>query len=29
MNEADRTSFFGGATRGYTDYPALEAATTA
>jgi 2,4-dienoyl-CoA reductase-like NADH-dependent reductase (Old Yellow Enzyme family) len=26
MNEADRTSFFGGTARGYTDYPALEAA---
>jgi N-ethylmaleimide reductase len=29
MNEADRTSFFGGAAPGYTDYPALEAATAA
>jgi N-ethylmaleimide reductase len=29
MNEADRASFFGGAARGYTDYPALEAATAA
>jgi 2,4-dienoyl-CoA reductase-like NADH-dependent reductase (Old Yellow Enzyme family) len=26
MNEADRASFFGGTARGYTDYPALEAA---
>jgi N-ethylmaleimide reductase len=29
MNEADRASFFGGAARGYTDYPALETATAA
>jgi N-ethylmaleimide reductase len=29
MNEADRASFFGGAAQGYTDYPALEAATAA
>jgi 2,4-dienoyl-CoA reductase-like NADH-dependent reductase (Old Yellow Enzyme family) len=29
MNEADRASFFGGAARGYTDYPALEAAAAA
>ena len=29
MNEADRASFFGGAARGYTDYPALEVATAA
>ncbi len=29
MNEADRASFFGGAEPGYTDYPALEAATAA
>jgi 2,4-dienoyl-CoA reductase-like NADH-dependent reductase (Old Yellow Enzyme family) len=29
MNEADRASFFGGAAPGYTDYPALEAATAA
>jgi N-ethylmaleimide reductase len=29
MNEADRASFFGGAALGYTDYPALEAATAA
>jgi N-ethylmaleimide reductase len=29
MNEADRTSFFGGAAQGYTDYPAFEAATAA
>src|SRR6476661_8039361 len=29
MNEADRTSFFGGTARGYTDYPALEGATAA
>jgi N-ethylmaleimide reductase len=29
MNEADRASFFGGAASGYTDYPALEAATAA
>jgi N-ethylmaleimide reductase len=29
MNEADRTSFFGGAAPGYTDYAALEAATAA
>jgi 2,4-dienoyl-CoA reductase-like NADH-dependent reductase (Old Yellow Enzyme family) len=29
MNEADRVSFFGGAARGYTDYPALERATAA
>ncbi|MBO0755929.1 MAG: alkene reductase [Bradyrhizobiaceae bacterium] len=27
MNEADRATFFGGAARGYTDYPALEATT--
>jgi 2,4-dienoyl-CoA reductase-like NADH-dependent reductase (Old Yellow Enzyme family) len=26
MNEADRATFFGGGARGYTDYPALEAA---
>jgi N-ethylmaleimide reductase len=29
MNEANRASFFGGAAHGYTDYPALEAATAA
>jgi len=29
LNEADRASFFGGAAPGYTDYPALEAATAA
>jgi N-ethylmaleimide reductase len=29
MIEADRVSFFGGAAQGYTDYPALEAATAA
>ena len=29
MNEADRASFFGGASQGYTDYPALEPATAA
>jgi N-ethylmaleimide reductase len=29
MNEADRATFFGGAARGYTDYPALEVATAA
>jgi N-ethylmaleimide reductase len=29
MNEADRASFFGGAAQGYTDYPALKAATAA
>ena len=29
MNDADRASFFGGAARGYTDYPSLEAATVA
>jgi N-ethylmaleimide reductase len=29
MNEADRAGFFGGAAHGYTDYPALEAATAA
>jgi N-ethylmaleimide reductase len=29
MNEADRASFFGGAAHGYTNYPALEAATAA
>ena len=29
LNEADRASFFGGAAQGYTDYPALEAATAA
>jgi N-ethylmaleimide reductase len=29
MNNADRASFFGGAAQGYTDYPALEAATAA
>jgi len=29
MNEADHTTFFGGTARGYTDYPALEAAATA
>jgi N-ethylmaleimide reductase len=29
MNEADRASFFGGAAQGYTNYPALEAATAA
>jgi 2,4-dienoyl-CoA reductase-like NADH-dependent reductase (Old Yellow Enzyme family) len=29
MNQADHASFFGGAARGYTDYPALEAATAA
>ena len=25
MNEADRATFFGGASQGYTDYPALAA----
>jgi N-ethylmaleimide reductase len=29
MNEADRASFFGGAAKGYTDYPALETAAAA
>jgi 2,4-dienoyl-CoA reductase-like NADH-dependent reductase (Old Yellow Enzyme family) len=29
MNAADHASFFGGAAPGYTDYPALEAATAA
>ncbi|KJC40778.1 1,2-oxophytodienoate reductase [Bradyrhizobium sp. LTSP885] len=29
MNEADRAGFFGGDAPGYTDYPALEAATAA
>jgi 2,4-dienoyl-CoA reductase-like NADH-dependent reductase (Old Yellow Enzyme family) len=29
ISEADRASFFGGAAQGYTDYPALEAATAA
>jgi 2,4-dienoyl-CoA reductase-like NADH-dependent reductase (Old Yellow Enzyme family) len=29
LNEASRASFFGGAAPGYTDYPALEAATAA
>jgi N-ethylmaleimide reductase len=29
MNEANRASFFGGAAQGYTDYPALAAATAA
>jgi 2,4-dienoyl-CoA reductase-like NADH-dependent reductase (Old Yellow Enzyme family) len=29
MNEADRTSFFGGAAQGYTDYPALNSAAAA
>lgn len=29
LNEANRASFFGGAAPGYTDYPALEAATAA
>jgi N-ethylmaleimide reductase len=29
MNEADRATFFGGGAQGYTDYPALEAATAA
>jgi N-ethylmaleimide reductase len=29
MNAADHASFFGGAAQGYTDYPALEAATAA
>jgi 2,4-dienoyl-CoA reductase-like NADH-dependent reductase (Old Yellow Enzyme family) len=29
MNDADRASFFSGAAQGYTDYPALEAATAA
>jgi N-ethylmaleimide reductase len=29
MNQADRASLFGGAAHGYTDYPALEAATAA
>ena len=29
MNDADRASFFGGGAQGYTDYPALEAATAA
>jgi N-ethylmaleimide reductase len=28
MNEADRATFFGGAARGYTDYPALAAVTS-
>lgn len=27
MNESDRATFFGGAVRGYTDYPALAVAT--
>jgi 2,4-dienoyl-CoA reductase-like NADH-dependent reductase (Old Yellow Enzyme family) len=27
MNEADRVTFFGGTSQGYTDYPALEAST--
>jgi N-ethylmaleimide reductase len=26
LNEADRASFFGGTARGYTGYPAIEAA---
>jgi N-ethylmaleimide reductase len=29
LNEADRNTFFGGEARGYTDYPALEAAAVA
>jgi N-ethylmaleimide reductase len=29
MSEANRASFFGGAAQGYTDYPALAAATAA
>jgi N-ethylmaleimide reductase len=29
MNEANRATFFGGGAQGYTDYPALEAATAA
>jgi N-ethylmaleimide reductase len=29
MSEANRASFFGGTAQGYTDYPALEMATTA
>lgn len=29
MNEADRTTFFGGAARGYVDYPVLSEAVTA
>jgi 2,4-dienoyl-CoA reductase-like NADH-dependent reductase (Old Yellow Enzyme family) len=29
MNEAERATFFGGTEQGYTDYPALEAATAA
>jgi 2,4-dienoyl-CoA reductase-like NADH-dependent reductase (Old Yellow Enzyme family) len=29
MNEADRTTFFGGTSQGYTDYPALLAASPA
>jgi N-ethylmaleimide reductase len=29
MNQADHASFFGGAARGYTDYPALEAVAVA
>jgi 2,4-dienoyl-CoA reductase-like NADH-dependent reductase (Old Yellow Enzyme family) len=29
MNVADLATFFGGAARGYTDYPALEAAAVA
>ncbi len=28
MNEADRATFFGGAARGYTDYPAFAAAAS-
>jgi N-ethylmaleimide reductase len=29
MNTADRATFFGGDARGYTDYPALDAAVSA
>jgi NADPH2 dehydrogenase len=29
MNAADRNTFFGGDARGYTDYPALDAAVVA
>jgi 2,4-dienoyl-CoA reductase-like NADH-dependent reductase (Old Yellow Enzyme family) len=29
LNEADRTTFFGGDARGYTDYPALDATAVA
>jgi N-ethylmaleimide reductase len=28
LNEADRTTFFGGDTRGYTDYPVYATADT-